>query len=646
MNFDKISLSNLSSSLNKEILLVGENGCFCSTSLVGCNTRKYHGLFIYPQENFGYENYLLLSQFGETVEQQGSEFHLDVRKYAGGFFEPKGHKYLEKLEFVPYPAWTYRVGGVQLKKEIILHKKKNILLVKYSLLEANSPTTLRIAPLLAFRNVNTLTHKNDFANEQVQILKTGIKARLYNDFSDLYIECSSKFSFVPNPMWYNNVEYSKEIERGYEAYEDLFSAGEFVVKMEKGKPVYFTVGVLQSGAEVAKAANCEKLFKEATSFYLPAESLDNCLKNAASDFIIRKNGKTEIVAGYPWFGSWGRDTFISLPGLTLSVGKADECLEILRSMIASQRGAMFPNVGESYNSVDAPLWFVWAVQKYAYHTNNVKKVWKEFGSAIKKVLNGFTSGEIYGIRVLESGLVYAAEDGHALTWMDAIVNGKPVTQRAGCPVEINALWYNAMMFAIEGAKAVGSIDDKKFISQWKSRAEEFPQIFKEKFWNKEKSYLADVVDYNYTDWKFRPNQIIAVSMPYMAISDKIAQIVVNQVRQTLRTTRGLRTLSPMDPNFEGIYEGSHAVRDAAYHQGTVWVWLLGHYAEAYLKVYGDAGKNHVTHLYDEFSNALTELCIGSIAEIYDGNPPHKARGAISQAWSVAELLRIKEMLTK
>ncbi|MDR2651580.1 MAG: glycogen debranching enzyme N-terminal domain-containing protein, partial [Prevotellaceae bacterium] len=597
ISFDKISLSNLSSSLKKEILLVGENGCFCSTSIVGCNTRKYHGLFIYPQKNFGSENYLLLSQFGETVEQQGSEFHLDVRKYAGGFFEPKGHKYLEKLEFLPYPCWTYRVGGVQLKKETVLHKKKNILVVKYTLLEAHSPTTLRISPLLAFRNVNTLTHKNSSAEEQVQHLKTGIKARLYEGFTDLYIECASKFSFASNPLWYNDVEYSQEIERGYEAHEDLFAPGEFIIKLEKGKSVYFTVGVEQF------KGTSENIFKEAGKFYLPADGLDNCLKNAASDFIVRKNEKTEIIAGYPWFGSWGRDTFISLPGLTLSVGKPEVCLEVLRSMLISQKGAMFPNVGEAYNSVDAPLWFIWAVQKYAYHIKDIKGVWKEFGSAVKQVLDGFYSGEIYGIRVLESGLVYAGEEGRALTWMDAIVNGKPVTQRAGCPVEINALWYNAMMFAIEAATAAGTAADKKFIATWKPRAEEFPQIFKEKFWDKEKSYLADVVDYNHTDWSFRPNQIIAVSMPYMPISEKVAQIVVNEVRQTLRTTRGLRTLSPMDANFEGLYEGSQRVRDEAYHQGTVWVWLLGHYAEAYLKVYGDAGKNHVKHLYEEFDNA-------------------------------------------
>ncbi|MDR1739867.1 MAG: amylo-alpha-1,6-glucosidase [Bacteroidales bacterium] len=639
--FDKISLSNLASSLSKEILLVGDNGCFCSTSLVGCNTRKYHGLFIYPQENFGYENYLLLSQFGETIEQQESEFHLDVRKYAGGVFEPKGHKYLEKLEFQPYPSWTYRVGGVQLKKEIVLHKKKNILIVKYTLLDANSPTTFKVSPLLAFRNVNTLTHKNSTANTQVQNIKNGVKARLYDNFSNLYIECANGASanFEVNPVWYNNVEYTQEIERGYDAHEDLFSPGEFVLALKKGSPVYFTVGVSQNGLSSKEA---EKLFNEAASFYLPLDSLNNCLQNAASDFIIHKNKKTEVIAGYPWFSAWGRDTFISLPGLTLAIDKPELCIEVLRSMLTQQKGAMFPNVGEAYNSVDAPLWFVWAVQKYAYYTKDIKGVWKEFGAAIKKVLDGFTGGEIYGIRVLENGLVYAGEQGRALTWMDAVVNGKPITQRAGCPVEINALWYNAMMFAIESAKTVG---DKKFVSQWEQRAKEFPQTFKEKFWNKEKGYLADVVDYNYCDWSIRPNQIIAVSMPYMAISEKIAQIVVNEVRQTLRTTRGLRTLSPMDVNFEGMYEGSQAVRDAAYHQGTVWVWLLGHYAEAYLKVYGEAGKNHVTHLYDDFEDALTELCIGSIAEIYDGNPPHKARGAISQAWSVAELLRIKAMLS-
>ncbi|MEG1498617.1 MAG: amylo-alpha-1,6-glucosidase [Bacteroidales bacterium] len=638
---DKIQLTNLEYSLGKEVLCVGENGCYMSTTSACCNTRKYHGLYVCPQPNLGQDNFVFLSQIEETISQQGRDFHLGVQKYVGEVYEPKGHKYLEKMELDPHPCWTYRVGGVLFRKEIIIHPTQNRLFIKYTLLDAHSSTLLKVKPFTSFRNAHQLTIQNDAACTHVQILKDGIKTQMYSAFSDLYIQCSAPCEFIAQADWYHHIEYLREKERGYDAWEDLFTPGEFLLSLTVNQPVYFSVGL----SLLKENFSYDLLFEEAKSNLLPAVNMENCLQNAARNFIVKKGKRVQLIAGYPWFGSWGRDTFIALPGLTLATGHETECLEILRSMIADQRGALFPNLGygeySAYNSVDAPLWFIWAVQQYAYHTGRIQKVWREFGSSIKEVIQGYKSGSLFGIHMQENGLIYAGEDGKALTWMDAMVHGKPVTQRMGMPVEINALWYNAIMFAIEASRLN---KEKEFEAEWDALMKNFPEVFKACFWDKSKGYLADVVKDSYKDWSLRPNQIIAASLPYSPISEKIKQLVVEKVKHVLLTSKGLRTLTPLDVNYEGTYAGDQSSRDTCYHQGTVWVWLLGHFAEAYLRVYGKEGKTYVRKLYMGFESALSELCMGSVAEIYDGDPPHKAKGAVSQAWSVSELLRIKYLL--
>ena len=373
----------------------------------------------------------------------------------------------------------------------------------------------------------------------------------------------------------------------------------------------------------------------------------NCLINSAHQFIVKRGTKTEIVAGFPWFGRWGRDTFISLPGLTLVTGDYKTCKNVIDTMIADLKGPLFPNIGSgsncAYNSVDASLWFFWALQQYAMFTGTQNSVWKEYGKKMVMILDGYRAGTLFNIRMQENGLLYAGEPGKALTWMDAIVHGKPVTPRIGMPVEINALWYNAICFSIEVAKKAG---DQAFIEAWEPIAAAIPKAFVRTFWSPSKKYLADYVDGEYKDWSERPNMVIATSLPYSPITEEMSRDVLQTVKQELLTPRGLRTLSPKNPIYKGIYFGDQAERDLAYHQGTVWPWLLGHFAEGYLKLHGKNGVPYIKSLFQGFEPVMTEHGIGTISEIYDGDPPHMARGAISQAWSVAELLRMNWLINQ
>ncbi|HRS53887.1 MAG TPA: amylo-alpha-1,6-glucosidase, partial [Bacteroidales bacterium] len=389
----------------------------------------------------------------------------------------------------------------------------------------------------------------------------------------------------------------------------------------------------------------KRVFKQELRKRVPRNNFENNLINSAQQFVVRKPKKTEIIAGFPWFGRWGRDTFIALPGLTLTIKDYKTAKQVIDTMLAELNGPLFPNVGEneivSYNSVDTSLWFFWALQQYTYFTDTHYKIWEDYGKKMKLILEGYRDGTLFNIHMTNEGMIWAGEPGKALTWMDAIVNGKPVTPRMGMPVEVNALWYNAIMFSIEMAKVA---NDNDFITEWQPIAEKVLINFKNIFWLKDKGYLADCVNGEYKDWSVRPNMIFAVSLPYSPLNDKLKQLVVEKVKQELLTPRGLRTLSPKDPAYKGIYEGDQNNRDLAYHQGTVWPWLIGHYAEAYLKVYGKAGLSAIKKIYADFEPAITEYCIGTIPELYDGDPPHKPKGALSQAWSVAELLRMKWLI--
>jgi predicted glycogen debranching enzyme len=640
LKFDKSQLVNLEYSLKKEILRSNRAGTYSSYTITGCNTRKYHGLLVCPIEEIDGEKHVILSSLDATVIQHDSEFNLGIHKFPEDEYFPKGHKYIREFEIDKIPLTRYRVGGVVITKEAILITKEEQLLLKYTLEEAHSPTTLRFKPFLAFRNIHSLSKANMFVNSRTDAIPNGIKTRMYSGYPALHIQFSKKNEFVPAPDWHYNIEYSEEQARGYEYSEDLFVPGYFELPIKKGESIYISASLRETAP-----ANISKQFAKELSSRASRDNFKGYLVNAANQFIVKKDKKTEITAGFPWYDSWGRDTFISLPGLTLALGDDKTFKAVIDTMVTRLKNGLFPNTGgdsnPAFNSVDAPLWFFWSLQQYSHCCEKPELVWERYSKPMKAILEAYRNGTSFNIKMHDNGLIYAGEHGQALTWMDAVVNGKPVTPRIGYAVEINALWYNAIQYALELARLA---KDNKFISQWKQLPAIIEQQFIETFWDENKGYLADCVENNQKDWSVRPNQIIAASLDYSPIPDEVKRAVIEVVKKELLTPRGLRTLSPNDAHYEAIYEGNQEKRDSAYHMGTVWPWLLQPFCRAYLNIYKKSGVQLVKQLYDGFEPVLTEYGIGSIAEIYDGNPPHQPKGAISQAWSVAALLMVEKWL--
>lgn len=643
LEFDKSQLVNLEYSLNKEIVRSNRAGSFASTTIVACNTRKYHGLLICPMEHLDGDRHVLISSLDETIIEHGSEFNLGIHKYEGDNYSPKGHKYIRDFVSDPVPKLVFNVGSVIMEKERLLVSKEQQILIKYTITEADKKTRLKFRPFLAFRNMHHLSKANMHANTRVEYVTNGIKSRLYDGYPYLYMQFSKQVDFVPSPDWYYNIEYMEELRRGYDYKEDLFVPGYFEMPVKKGEVIIFSA----STEEVQNPEVLSRKFQNDIKKRIPRNNFKNCLINSAQQFFIRTKDTTEIIAGYHWFGPWGRDTFISLPGLTLAIDDIKTCKEVLDTMLKKLKNGLFPNVGSNesaaFNSVDAPLWFFWAVQQYVKEQHNFQQAWKSYGNAMKSILQAYRNGTSFNIRMLDNGLIYAGEAGKALTWMDAVVNGKPVTPRDGCPVEISALWYNAIMFSLDLAKRS---KDEDFYSEWKDLPELIKKSFISEFWDSSKGYLADVVDKGQKDWSIRPNQLIATSLDFSPIDNEIKTSVLKVVEKYLLTPRGLRTLSPKNENYKGTCEGTQQQRDEAYHQGTVWPWLLEHFCEGYLQIHKNSGLAFIKKIIDDYEPVMFEHGIGTISEIYDGDPPHKPRGAISQAWSVAALLRIIRKLEK
>ena len=640
LQFDKNNIVNLDYSLSREIIRSNRGGTYSSRTIVGCNTRKYHGVLVCPIEEIDGDRHVLLSSLDVTVVQHDAEFNFGIHKYPGEIFHPNGHKYIRNFEIDKTTKTTYRVGGVVLTRESLLISNEEQVIIKFTLEEANSPTKLRLRPFLAFRNHHALSKANMYANTKVDKISNGVKSRLYNGYPALHMQLSKANEFLQVPDWFYNIEYQEEQIRGYDYQEDLFVPGYFEVPIKKGESIYFSASLKESAP-----ASLSRKFISETDNRIPRDSYFNCLKSAAQQFIVRRDKKVEIIAGFHWFGSWGRDTFISLPGLTLALDDDKTCKSVIDTQVSKLKDGLFPNMGSdenpAFNSVDAPLWFFWSLQEYAKYTKNASEVWDKYSKPMKAILNAFKNGMSYNIKMHENGLIWAGEHGKALTWMDAVVFGKPATPRMGYDVEINALWYNAICFCLELAKEA---KDNKFTKEWKDMPSLIADSYVKTFWSEEKGYLADYVDGNYKDWSVRPNQVIAAALDYSPIEDDIKRALLDKVEQELLTPRGLRTLSPKNENYIGIYEGDQPTRDNAYHNGTVWPWLLEPFCRAYLNIHKKSGISLVQKIYNGFEEEMTKHGVGTIAEIYDGDPPHQAKGAISQAWSVAALLRINKMI--
>ncbi len=639
IKFDKSKLVNLEYSLTRELLRSNRAGSYASTTIIGCNTRKYHGLLVAPQPQLDGGMHVLLSQLDETIIQHDQEFNLAIHKYKGEKYNPKGHKYVTDFVFDPNPIITYRVGGVVLTKEMLFAGNSDSIITKYTLVEAHSPTQIRFRPFMAYRNIHALSKANNDVERKYDAIPNGIKVRMYLGYPHLHLQFSKENEYIHAPDWYFDFEYMREKARGYESLEDLYTPGYFELPIKVGESVYFMASL---DAEDPKTF--ARQFNQEIKKRIKRDSFEHCLQNASQQFVVKRGKKFEIIAGFPWFGRVARDTFIALPGLTLLQGDFKTFKAILDNSLTEMKGPLFPNSGTGlkleYNSVDAPLWFFWTLQQYIKFSSD-KTVWKNYGSYMKLILNGFREGASYNIHMLDSGLLYAGVTGSAVTWMDAIVDGKPVTPRIGLAVEVNALWYNAVCFALELAEQAG---EKDFVNEWKSVANMIPAAFVDAFWYKEKNYLYDYVHGDFSDKSVRPNQVFAASLPYSPLNDDQKKGLLDRVQSELLTPRGLRTIAPKNPQYKSEYTGGPVERDQAYHQGSVFPWLFGHFAEAWLKLYEQGGVSFITKMYIGFEEVITEHGIGTISELYDGDPPYRPSGAISQAWSVSELLRVSQML--
>ncbi|HUV01791.1 MAG TPA: amylo-alpha-1,6-glucosidase [Bacteroidales bacterium] len=639
IKFEKGQVVNLEFSLAREIIRTNRAGSYSSTTIVGCNTRKYHGLLICPVDELGGERYVLLSSLDVTVVNKDQSFNTGIRKYKGDYYSPKGHKYIEDFEVETIPSRIFRVGGVILKQERLLVHYEEQYLARFTIMEASEPMKLQIRPFLAFRSIHELTHANLAANTKVEFIPNGIISKLYEGFPSLHMQFSAKAEFINVPDWFLGVEYTEEQKRGYDYSEDLFSPGFFEVEAKEGDVIVFSASTKEE-----KPSGLKAKFTRTVSGKIPRNNFINCLRNAAQQFIEKRHGKTLIIAGYPWFGSWGRDTFIALPGIALARLGLSLYQEVLDTQVSRMKDGLFPNMGgdsnPAFNSVDAPLWFFWSVQQYL--ENGGTDAWVRYGESAKSILNAYRNGTAFNIHMRENGLIYADAPGKSLTWMDAVVYGVPVTPRSGFAVEINALWYNAVCFSLEMANQA---KDKKFVKDYESLPELIKKSFQEIFFDHSKGYLADYVnDEEGRNYFVRPNMVIAVSLPYSMLDKEEMKRVLDIADKELVTPRGLRTLSPGNKFYQGTYRGNQEERDKAYHNGTAWPWLLGPFCEGWLKVYGKQGVLRVKKLIFGLEEVMSEHGVSTISEIYDGDPPHAPNGSISQAWSVGEVLRIIDLL--
>lgn len=641
IKFDKSHLINLEYSLPLEILRSNRAGAWASQSIIGCNTRKYHGLLVCPQPAIDDDNHVLLSNLDETIIQNDAEFNFGIHRYKGGYFNPRGHKYLREFEIDPIPKLTYRVGGVFFTREMVFSTTDNRVLLKYTLVEAHSPTIIRIKPYLAFRNTHFLTHANGDADLSYQKAENGIIMQLYKGYTPLVMQFSKEVRYVHSPDWYYNIEYQKEMERGYDFNEDLLVSGYFEFPLEKGESVVFSGGTCEADPKTFHQKFTEEIGKR-----IPRDNFYNCLKNSAQQFIqTDTNGDYFITAGFPFYGSQSREAIVSLPGLTINCEDNKICRKVLDTLIKNLSKSLLPyrlKIRQpSYNAVDPPLWLFWVLQMMAKNFESANQIWVIYGEVLKEILEGYRTGTLYGIKMDSNGLIRSGEAGQAVSWMDGKVDGRLVTPRHIYMIEVNALWYNAIKFALSLANESG---DKDFIETWEPIAQTTANTLKNEFWSEHRGHLADSFNEHAKDWTLRPNQVIATSLPYSVFSEEQRKSILSHVKKELLTPRGLRTLSPQHPDYKGVVQGTQRERDLAYHQGTAFPWLLGHFSEGYLKIHGRSGLHFIKNLFAGFEEEISNHGVGSISEMYDGDPPYKASGAISYAPSVAELLRMKSLI--
>jgi glycogen debranching enzyme len=625
ISLDEDVCRDLESSLQREWLETNGIGGFASASVAGANTRRYHGLLTAALRP-PVDRYVLLSKLEETVFLNGERYELSCNLYPGTT-HPQGYKFLKKFRLDPFPIFTYEVGGVEIEKRVFMVQGENTTVVEYQAQE-NATCALELRPLIAFRDYHALTRANDVLNRNFTQTPGEITLYPYSGLPPLYLAHNAR-SIAPESDWYHNFQYPRERERGLDFQEDLFQP--LTMRFDLGP-----------GAKATVVASTQS--HPSLDIPSPARPESDPLAAAANQFIVTRSGNLHtVIAGYHWFADWGRDTMIALPGLTLVTGRFDIARDILRAFSRSaDRGMLpnrFPDAGETpeYNTVDASLWYFEAIRKFVEYTGDLAFVRNELYGTMTGILDWHIAGTRYGIHCGPDGLIAAGTPETQLTWMDAKVGNFVPTPRNGKPVEIQALWYNALRFTASLGEQFGDAARAQRLAEIADRAAE---NFIPQFWNEQAGCLYDVIDGERKDASLRPNQAIALSLGYTMVPSEKAKAILAVVERELLTPYGLRTLSPSDPRYCPRYEGDQMRRDSAYHQGTVWPWLLGPFVTAYVKAYGSASREKARGWLSHFESHLSEAGLGSVSEIFDGDAPHTPRGCIAQAWSVAELLRV------
>ena len=641
LRFEKALMTNLEESLPRELLRTNRSGAYSCSTIVDCNTRKYHGLLVVPVPELDDDNHVLLSSLDVTVVQHGAEFNLGLHKYQGNNYSPKGHKYIREFDCDKVPTTVYRVGGVVLKKEVVFQHYEDRILIRYTLVDAHSATKLLFRPFLAFRSVRQFTHENSVASRDYKDVENGISTCMYAGYPDLYMQFSKKADFHFTPDWYRGVEYTKEQERGYASNEDLYVPGYFEVDIKKGESVVFS-----ASTSPCKTGGLKRLFQAEADERSPRDNFFHCLVNAAHQF-HKRTSKDEryLLAGYPWFKCRARDTFIALPGLTLSIEEQDYFELVMKTAERALREFMEgrPLTGKivEIEQPDVMLWAIWAIQQYDKHAGR-EKCCSMYGKLLKDIVYFILDGKHPNLEVKENGLVYTEGRDKAVTWMNSTVNGSPVVPRTGYIVEFNALWYNALRYcscvAADMGNHVASADMER-------RADLCRASFVGTFLN-QYGYLFDYVGGETADWSVRPNMIFAVALDYSPLAPAQQTSVLDMCTRELLTPKGLRSLSPNSTGYNPMYVGPQTQRDYAYHQGTAWPWLGGFYMEACLRVYKRTRLSFIQRQMVGYEDEMVNHCIGTIPELFDGNPPFCGRGGISFAINVAEVLRTLELLEK
>ncbi len=650
IQFDQQICTNLAEASEREWLETNGIGGFASSTITGLHTRRYHALLTAATKP-PVGRMVLLSKLEETLVIDGQRYELSGNQYPNAV-HPQGYQYLKEFRLDPFPTFVYQVRDIEITKTVFMLDGKNTTVIQYALPQTGTlacsmragECVLEVRPLIAFRDYHATAHENSSFNSHFDSENSLLRFQPYETMPELYLAHDAE-EVEASGYWYKDFQYAVERERGLDYAEDLFQP--VVLKFNLNKQSASVIASTEphdiTGVDQVKAEETHRRNRVASAAPVSDEFIV-ALTQAADQFIVARGNQNTVIAGYHWFSDWGRDTMIALPGLTLTTGQANVARSILLEFAQhTDRGMLpnrFPDEGEApeYNTIDATLWFFEAIRAVTEKTGDYDFVRNHLYATLADILAWHIRGTRYDIKVDDDGLLAGGVDGVQLTWMDAKVGDYVVTPRRGKAVEIQALWYNALRIMEDFAGRFGDDDGDHLCSELAERAKD---SFNRKFWNEETACLYDCINGEEKDGSIRPNQIFAVSLPYAILNEDRARSVVDRVEKELLTPYGLRSLSPNDSRYRPQITGDPYSRDTAYHQGTVWAWLIGAFITAYVKVNNrsDESRRTAAQLFTGFKEHLSEAGLGQVSEIFDGDAPHTPRGCIAQAWSVAELLR-------